>query len=83
MNEDAVETKDITADRLTSPSNKSVPDRIFINKDGKVFFIEFKSERGKLTKLQSHTIELMKNHNTKVFIVNDKEKGKQLIESLI
>ena len=29
--------------KFTSPSNRGVPDRIFINKKGEIFFIEFKS----------------------------------------
>lgn len=66
--------------KFTSPSNKSVPDRIFINKHGIVLFVEFKSPGRKTTKLQSYTIEKLKYNNAHVYIIDNISDGKQLIE---
>ncbi len=47
--------------KFSSPSNRGVPDRIFI-KEGKVIFIEFKAP-GKLpTKLQLHELKEINEH---------------------
>ena len=47
--------------KFSSPSNRGVPDRIFI-KDGDVIFIEFKAP-GKLpTKLQLHELKEICDH---------------------
>ena len=35
---------DLFCIKLTSPSRIGMPDRMFISKDGEVFFIEFKSK---------------------------------------
>ena len=47
--------------KFSSPSNRGVPDRIFI-KDSRVIFIEFKAP-GKLpTKLQIHELKEINDH---------------------
>lgn len=66
--------------KFTSPSNRSVPDRIFISPTGKVGFVEFK-RKGKLpTPLQAHTIDLMRQRNVDVKVVDDYVSGKNVIE---
>jgi len=61
--------------KFSSPSNRGVPDRIFISPHGEVFFIEFKSEKGRLTKLQEKTIKDIQLYNVQVFIVYGVEEG--------
>ncbi len=60
--------------KFTSPSNCGVPDRIFINPHGYVFFIEFKSNIGKLTALQSKVFKEIVNHNLPVYVFRDVDK---------
>jgi hypothetical protein len=65
--------------KFSSPSNRGVPDRIFISPHGEVFFIEFKSEKGKLTKLQEKVIKDIGEYGVGVFIINSVEVGLQIL----
>lgn len=91
MLEKTIENKVITyakekgflAYKFTSPSNRSVPDRILISPTGTISFIEFK-RKGKLpTKLQQHTIEALINRGVRVQIVDDISLGKEIIDEWI
>lgn len=61
--------------KFSSPSNRGVPDRIFISPHGEVFFIEFKSAKGKLSQLQKKVIKDIEPYNVQVFIVYGVEEG--------
>ena len=69
--------------KFVSPSTKGVPDRIFINKNGKVFFIEFKSAKGKLTKLQEKKISELTTNKAQVFVVNNEELGLEILTKIM
>lgn len=69
--------------KFTSPSNCGVPDRIFINPHGYVFFIEFKSKVGKVTALQSKVFEDLAKNKVDVFIMNDIEQTTRLLKNLL
>jgi hypothetical protein len=72
--------KNFLAYKFTSPSNRSVPDRIFISPTGNIFFVEFK-RKGKLpTKLQDATIKAIMSKGAKVTVIDDCDKGKLLID---
>ena len=43
--------------KFISPGNDGVPDRIVILPDGRVMFVELKTDRGKLTALQQMQID--------------------------
>lgn len=47
--------------KFTSPGNIGVPDRIVILPAGKVWFVELKTETGRLTPNQSRQIDRLKN----------------------
>lgn len=67
--------------KFVSPSNRGVPDRIFISENGKLFFMEFKSKKGKLNELQILKISELVAKKQSVFVINDeKEAIKILIE---
>ncbi len=65
--------------KFSSPSNRGVPDRIFISPHGKVFFIEFKSAKGKVTKLQEKTIKDITIRDVDVFVVDHVEIGLEIL----
>ena len=67
------------ADKYASPSNRGVPDRIFISENGKLFFIEFKSKKGKLSKLQEKKISELRARKQSVFVVNDEELAMKIL----
>ena len=64
--------------KFVSPSNRGVPDRIFISKNGKVFFIEFKSPKRKIKPVQKELLNRWEMVKKDVF----KSKLKNLLTSL-
>lgn len=65
--------------KFTSPSRRSVPDRMFITKTGVVFFIEFKRRGEKPTPSQEVEIAKIEKQGVKVFIVDDVGIGKSIV----
>ncbi len=66
--------------KFTSPSRRSVPDRLFIMPDGKgVFFIEFKRKGLKPTPAQAVEIEKIKAKGVCCFVVDNVMAGKAVI----
>lgn len=66
--------------KFTSPSRRSVPDRMFITKDGKVFFIEFKRKGQKLTDAQKVEIMKIEKQGVPVYVVDNVEDGKRIVQ---
>lgn len=60
--------------KFVSPSQRGVPDRIFI-KDGHVVFIEFKAPGKKPTPLQAHTIKKLREAECEVHVCDDVESA--------
>lgn len=66
--------------KFTSPSRRSVPDRLFILPDGKgVFFIEFKRKGGQPTEAQKVEIEKIRKQGISVYVVDSVDKGRCVI----
>ena len=60
---------------------KGIPDRLYIK--GKLcFFIEFKTEKGKTSKVQDLRIRELREKDIRVFVINNVEDGKKLINFL-
>lgn len=67
--------------KFTSPSQRSVPDRLFIMPGGRgCFFIEFKRLGLKPTPAQEVEIAKIRKHGTAVFVVDIVEKGESIID---
>jgi hypothetical protein len=67
--------------KFVSPSNRGVPDRIFM-KGGRTIFIEFKASGKKPTKLQWRRIEQIEKAGLAVFVVDSVEDGREIISAL-
>lgn len=65
--------------KFTSPSRRSVPDRMFITAAGVVFFIEFKRKGQQPTPSQEVEICKIRAAGVRVFVVDDTEIGKDII----
>lgn len=68
--------------KFTSPSRRSVPDRMFITKSGVVFFIEFKRRGEKPTAAQEVEIEKIRATGVQVYVVDNVDEGKGLLMSI-
>lgn len=67
--------------KFVSPSQRGVPDKIFIG-GGEIFFIEFKAPGKKPTKLQDKVFNKIRDELFGVYIIDDVEQGKKLIDKL-
>lgn len=76
-------TKGCIVYKFTSPSKRSVPDRIFITPAGVVFFIEFKRLHQKPTPSQAVEIEKIRSKGVSVFVVDDVATGKKVVDGML
>lgn len=75
-------SKGCLAYKFTSPSRMGVPDRLFIYM-GKVWFIEFKAPGKQVTKPQLREHSILATHFLDVFVIDDVEMGKMIIDAKI
>lgn len=78
---DYAKTRGLLVYKFSSPGRASVPDRMFIHPDGRMFMIEFKSTVGKVTPAQAREHERLKGHSIAVYVINNIEQGKEVIEN--
>lgn len=67
--------------KWTSPGRVGVPDRIIIF-DGQVWFVEVKTERGRLSPMQEREIQRLRDHGANVFVAHGCEGVDGFIEKL-
>ena len=67
--------------KFVSPTQRGVPDRIFIG-GGEIFFVEFKAPGKKPTKLQDKIFSKIRAELFEVYIIDNIEQGKKLIDKL-
>ena len=66
--------------KFSSPNYRSVPDRMLISPKGHVVFIEFKAPKKQPTQAQAREIERLRDYGQRVYVVDDWERGKFLID---
>jgi len=77
---DYAKTKGILTYKFTSPSRAAVPDRLFINKHGTVWFCEFKREGKKETVAQAREHTRLRNQKVNVFVIDNVAGGKEMVD---
>lgn len=80
---DYAKSKGVLCYKFSSPACRGVPDRIFFFPKGVVVLIEFKSAVGKLSTLQELTISKLLDKEAVIFVVNDSNKGIEIIDSIL
>ena len=65
----ALEAKGRLVYKFASPNCRGVPDRIVITDAGRVLFVELKTEKGVLSKLQKVQIKKLLAYGQKVFVL--------------
>lgn len=69
--------------KFTSPNNPGVPDRIVITPDGRVIFVELKTEIGRLAKIQRWQVSEMQKRGADVRVVKGWDAVKAFIEEVM
>lgn len=70
--------------KFKNPAARGAPDRIFITPAGVVFFIEFKRPSvKKASKQQKLVIDEMRQNGAIVFVTNNLDEAKTIIEDMI
>ncbi len=67
--------------KFTSPNRSGVPDRIFLFPDRKVIFMEMKTPKGRLSRLQENEIRIIHKYGHCVYVVDSVEQGKEILDS--
>lgn len=80
---DYAKAKGFIAYKFTSPARAAVPDRLFISPNGMVFFIEFKAQGKKPTPQQTREHLKLMGNKALVFVVDNVDEGKRIIDSII
>ena len=66
--------------KFVSPGNRGVPDRLVITPDGRVFFVELKSETGRLSELQKFQMSELEKRNVAVHVLNSMEQVAEFVK---
>ncbi len=69
--------------KFTSPSNPGVPDRIVITPDGKVIFVELKTEVGRLSNIQIWQRNEMQKRGADVRVIKGWDAAKKFVDEVI
>jgi len=69
--------------KFSSPSKRSVPDRLVLFPQGVTVFIEFKRPGAKATKAQSREIEKIKTLAHHTYVCDNIEVGKRLVYEIL
>lgn len=69
--------------KFISPSNPGVPDRIVITPDGRVIFVELKTEIGRLANIQKWQVSEMRKCGADVRVVKGWDAVKSFIEEVM
>ncbi len=70
------------ADKFVSPANPGVPDRLIVMPGGKVYFVELKTEIGRLSNIQKWQRDRYRERGAEVRIVKGMDQAKEFIKEL-
>lgn len=74
---------DMLCYKFTSPSRRSVPDRMLVTSGGIVWFIEFKRRGEKPTPAQTMEIEKLRKQKVPVFVIDNVAEGKNVVMAML
>lgn len=69
--------------KFVSPNNPGVPDRIIITPEGRIIFVELKTDTGRLANIQKWQIGEMRKRGADVRVVKGWPAAKALIEEVL
>ena len=68
--------------KWVSPGNAGVPDRIVILPGGEIHFVELKTDKGKLSPIQRHVQEVLKEKGCNVSTIYGMKEAEKLVSYL-
>lgn len=68
--------------KWVSPGNVGVPDRVVVLPDGRVEFVELKTEKGRLSKMQKIQIDRLKAFGAVVHILYGRDEVDRYLEEI-
>lgn len=68
--------------KFTSPGTQGVPDRLIITALGRVIFVELKTDKGILSKIQKYVISQMLLRHADVRVIYGLEQVKELLAEI-
>jgi hypothetical protein len=68
--------------KFTSPGNVGVPDRIAITPEGQVWFVELKTETGRLSRMQEYQLERLRRQNCNVVVLYGGEEVEKVVTAI-
>ena len=78
----ALEAKGCLVYKFASPNCRGVPDRIVITTTGKILFVELKTEKGVLSKLQKVQIKKLLAYGQKVFVLYGLQEVEEFVNNI-
>ena len=69
--------------KFTSPNNPGVPDRIVITPKGGVWFVELKTEKGRLRKMQEWQKSELEKHGANVRAIQGWDAAREFVEEVM
>lgn len=69
--------------KFISPGLPGVPDRIVLTPDGRVYFVELKTEIGRLANIQKWVISEMQKRNVNVRVLKGTDEVKSFLEEVL
>ena len=78
----ALEAKGCLVYKFSSPNCRGVPDRIVITTTGKILFVELKTEKGVLSKLQKVQIKKLLAYGQKVFVLYGIQEVEEFVNNI-
>lgn len=68
--------------KFTSPGQTGVPDRIIVMPGGRVFFVEFKTKRGRITKVQFHQLKRLMELDAEASVIKGMDGAREWLHDL-
>ncbi len=68
--------------KFTSPNLPGVPDRIVLTPDGRIIFIELKTEIGRLSKIQRWVVSEMQLRGADVRVLHGLDQVKEFLQEV-
>lgn len=80
---DYAESKGFVQYKFSSPGVRGVPDRMFVDNYSTIFFIEFKTPKGKAGPHQVREIKKLRDQGVSVYVIDSVNSGKKVIDSYV